>query len=216
MGIVQVVCGACCAVLGILLLTFNAVSLGSLSGFPIWAGIGLYLVAGILGIVAASKKSKRLVLAFMVMSIISATAAGAGVIVHSISAAIGPLFNRGGYYMSSVACDSIIALISMVELIIAIIGASMTCGALRNKQCVVQYQAAPMQVVGMNYQPQPMYTQQVPQPQYTGGPLQGVPLQGVQGAQQAGAFGGSPLPAQYTAGGEEKLPIDPPQYQTPN
>ena len=55
-----------------------------------------------------------------------------------------------------------------------------------------------MQVVGMNYQPQPMYTQQVAQPQYTGGPLQGVPIQGVpiqgvpiqgvQGAQQAGMY----------------------------
>ena len=38
--------------------------------------------------------------AFMVMSIISATAAGAAVILHSISAAIGPLFNRRGYYVS--------------------------------------------------------------------------------------------------------------------
>ncbi len=209
MGVVQVACGACSAVLGFVLL-FSP-SLGSISGFPIWGGIGLYLVAGILGIVAASKKSKRLVLAFMVMSIIAAVAAGAAVILHSLSAAIGPLYYYRGYYNGiTTACDLTITMIALVELIIAIIGASMTCGALRKEQCVVQYQAAPMQVGGMTYQPQSMYTQQVAQPQYTAGPLQGV-----QGAQQAGAFGASPPPAQHPAGGEGKLPVDPPQYQSP-
>ncbi|XP_066274466.1 membrane-spanning 4-domains subfamily A member 4A-like [Branchiostoma lanceolatum] len=69
LSITQVVCGGIAIVLGVVIIVILASN--SYTGYPIWIG-ALFLSTGIVGIFAAVRKTTCMMIAFMVLSILSA------------------------------------------------------------------------------------------------------------------------------------------------
>ncbi|XP_038058896.1 uncharacterized protein LOC119730980 [Patiria miniata] len=179
-GIIQVVLGSLTVILGIVTLTeFGQFFFFGDIGSPIWCGILFYVVAGILGIVSGCKKHSGVAVGYMVMSILACLAAccviGFGAAMMAIiNQVCHPIYTRYrydytyGYRGQSVsyyddppsfcylqaavnAVYAILIILALVEFVVAIIGASMTCGPLCSggsaTQTVIQYQAQPHLVV---------------------------------------------------------------------
>ncbi|XP_038058894.1 uncharacterized protein LOC119730179 [Patiria miniata] len=179
-GIIQVVFGSLTVILGIATVTaFDSFYSTSDIGSPIWCGILFYVVAGILGIVSGWKKNSGVAVGYMVMSILACLATccviGAGAArMSAINQVCHPIYTRYRYsytysyprqivsyydyppsfcYLQA-AINGVYAtliLLALAEFVVAIIGASMTCGPLCSggsaTQTVIQYQAQPHMVI---------------------------------------------------------------------
>ncbi|XP_038057485.1 uncharacterized protein LOC119729054 [Patiria miniata] len=144
LGILQIILAAGSAVAG----TVNIIAFSTLSvvACPIWGGLMFYLPAGILGVVSAcvSPSSRRCVaVGWMVMSILAAVMAGGNIIYAGISIATDQYYN-GTLVM---AMDGIVTVVSLAELIIAIVSAVYCClirGELPSQNTpTIQYMTAP-------------------------------------------------------------------------
>ncbi|XP_072016144.1 uncharacterized protein [Amphiura filiformis] len=112
-------------------LVFSNVSLS------FWAGLCFYLITGIIGIQGARKKTKCLVIAYMVMSIITSVIAGFQVIFESVGAVLSEYCYEEHlefryvqvchYVVGLLVCHSLAALIGFVEMVIAIVSAAYCC-----------------------------------------------------------------------------------------
>ncbi|XP_022095748.1 uncharacterized protein LOC110981980 [Acanthaster planci] len=169
-GITQVVLGSLTIIFGIVTQTALKKRYWTDLGSPIWCGLLFYVVAGILGIVSGSKRSQGVAIAYMVMSILACLSACFVIIVSAvILASVNEYSCR--YYSSNdygfynyrynyrevcslkgaiTSVYAIVILLAVVEFVISIIGASMTCsplcGAFPVTHTVVQYQVPPQTV----------------------------------------------------------------------
>ncbi|XP_038059741.1 uncharacterized protein LOC119730969 isoform X2 [Patiria miniata] len=178
-GIIQVVLGSLTVILGIVTATRLNGYYGSDIGAPIWCGKLFYVISGILGIVSGWKKHSGVAIGYMVMSILACLATccviGFGAArMALINELCHPIYTRYrysynyGYPGQSVsyydyppsfcylqaAINGVYAtliLLAIVEFVVAIIGASMTCGPLCSggsaTQTVIHYQAQPHMVI---------------------------------------------------------------------
>ncbi|XP_038058839.1 uncharacterized protein LOC119730139 [Patiria miniata] len=166
-GTIQVVLGSLTVIFGIATVTaFNRVYDIIDIGSPIWCGILFYVVAGILGIVSGCKKNSGVAIGYMVMSILACLAtccvigfsAGSMSTINSRCVYYDYSYNSYGRYRYR--CDlkaaingvyATLILLALAEFVVAIVGASMTCGPLCSggsaTQTVIQYQAQPHLVV---------------------------------------------------------------------
>ncbi|XP_072029962.1 uncharacterized protein [Amphiura filiformis] len=138
-GVLQICAGGILILFGII-----ALALGSWYslGWSIWGSICFYIVAGILGVVSKNQ-NRCVIIAYMVMSILSAVGAGSQMIYDA--AAAGNSRFLGSFYCgtytwtwpytsdgcsrqkSIIAMHSLSALTGLAEMIIAIIGAGYCC-----------------------------------------------------------------------------------------
>ncbi|XP_071804716.1 membrane-spanning 4-domains subfamily A member 4A-like [Asterias amurensis] len=141
-------------------------------GAPIWCGVCVFAVAGILGLEAGRKKRSGLVIGYMVMSIISSMAAC--VIIGLSGRMIRADMNscrefrpshvwHGLAAMSSTPCtrsynvrvgvDMCVIVISIAEFVISVVAASFTCCSLyfssnnSSPHTLVTYRACPQQMI---------------------------------------------------------------------
>ncbi|XP_033121242.1 uncharacterized protein LOC117120330 isoform X2 [Anneissia japonica] len=98
--------------------------------FPIWAALGFYLVAGILGVVAGQSDGRNscAIIGCLVMSILAAVTACAHIIVGSFSTEVGLYFDdyyfeRDGWYVVNILS----VLIGVAELVTAIVSSAFMC-----------------------------------------------------------------------------------------
>ncbi|XP_022095751.1 uncharacterized protein LOC110981981 [Acanthaster planci] len=189
-GITQVVLGSLTIIFGIVNQTALKNYYRNDIGSPIWCGLLFYVVAGILGIVSGKKRSRGVAIAYMVMSILASLSA---ICVIGFSAA-GLTFVNGYYcryhYFYTDVCDlkkafigvyATLILLAVVEFVISIIGASMTCSPLCATtpvtHTVIQYQVPQQMMVAGQPQGtvvyntgQPIGAYQVQQGQYPQAP----------------------------------------------
>ncbi|XP_038058840.1 uncharacterized protein LOC119730140, partial [Patiria miniata] len=170
-GVIQVVLGSLTVIFGIVTVTaFGQFYYISDNGSPIWCGILFYVVAGILGIVSGWKKNSGVAVGYMVMSILACLATccviGFGAArMSAINQVCHPIYTRYRYSYNTSFCYlqaaingvyAILILLALVEFVVAIVGASMTCGPLCSggsaTRTVIQYQAQPH--MGVATQPQ--------------------------------------------------------------
>ncbi|XP_038075158.1 uncharacterized protein LOC119742948 [Patiria miniata] len=174
-GIFQVGLGSLTAILGIVTLAvfkrpLNVDDIGS----PIWCGICFYVFAGIFGIVSGSKKNSEVAVGYMVMSILACLATCCVIcfaviwmlFVYSVCTFNSPRYYDYGsyhhYYYPDVPVGcylqnavygvyASLILLALAEFVVAIVGASLTCGPLCSggsaTQTVIHYQARPRVVV---------------------------------------------------------------------
>ncbi|XP_038058852.1 uncharacterized protein LOC119730151 [Patiria miniata] len=187
-GIIQVVLGSLTTILGIVTLTvFGPVFMYLDVGSPAWCGILFYVVAGILGTLSGCKKSSVVAIGYMVMSILACLAACCVIGFGAYMMAFVNSFCRPRGTFLTDLCDlkaavngvyGTLIILALAEFVVAIVGASMTCGPLCNggstTQTVIQYQAVPHVVAAP--QPQGPVLYNIP----TGQPQVAYPAQQVQ------------------------------------
>ncbi|XP_071804715.1 membrane-spanning 4-domains subfamily A member 4A-like [Asterias amurensis] len=125
-------------------------------GTPIWCGLSLFLVAGILGIAGGHKRNSCMIIGYMVMSILSTLAAFGVAYVAGVAIPY-DRFRSCSYYFCSpsgaqLGIDGCLLVIAIAEFVISIVGASLTCCGLQYNgnsapQTVVTYQTYPQQMV---------------------------------------------------------------------
>lgn len=209
-GWIQLSCAIASFVIGIVELILG--SEVSVVGTGIWSGLFFFLPTGILGIVS-KKKNTCVIVAYMVMSIISAIAGflvfAMGITSAAVSAStfctyIGLWYCGYAVVNARVSFDSFLAITGLLELVVAIVAACYCCAGVccGRKQTptnamIYQYQnnATPMMMV-------------VPAPgQQTGQPLlyhQPPPVN-----QPLGTY---PAPVAYPQGGPQPGPGPQPNY----
>ncbi|KAJ8023374.1 hypothetical protein HOLleu_35799 [Holothuria leucospilota] len=159
MGIRQIICGGIEFVFGIVVIGVHSYFLfdhWDYVGWGIWTGL-FAIVTGSLGVL--SQKKRCMVIAYMVTSIITAVLC-AGCFVYAIfGARISHFILQYGGGAANLALYIILCIVFFIHMVISIIGARYTCGALSSATNQSQ------QVV--NYTPQPLHQQYVPPPPYT-------------------------------------------------
>ncbi|XP_070538158.1 membrane-spanning 4-domains subfamily A member 4D-like [Ptychodera flava] len=195
-GIFQIIFGGICVILGITAIVIQCQLREA--GIGIWCGV-MFALAGVFGLLASFKKTNAMIITTMVLSIIAATMAGSACITNIIAAAIEQecyYHYRNYYYFCEsnyggrVAVDSILAVVTLAELVIAILQSVFCCAAYccnqtsstryqstmhfasSNQEGVVQgypmtvLQNPPVQYMapsGVQFVPQNLYQQQAPQ-----------------------------------------------------
>ncbi|XP_022093481.1 uncharacterized protein LOC110980801 [Acanthaster planci] len=132
LGILQIVLTGVSVAVGIVNILFQ--SYLSFIASPIWGGLVFYLPAGILGIVSvttAVSKRRCQATGCMVMSILAACIAAGNIICAGISLSGDTYWGRG-LTAVTMAMDSILIVVSLAELVIAIV-ASVYCCLLLNE-----------------------------------------------------------------------------------
>ncbi|XP_072030932.1 uncharacterized protein [Amphiura filiformis] len=150
--------------------------------WPFWGSLFFYLVTGIVGLHTV-KKTKSVIIAYMVMSILASVIAGGQIIVESVAAVSAPFSNCYSYrrltqsdpyeYNSTsyihdciyqvglVVCHSLAAIIGLAEMVIGIVSAAFCCHGVccgrPSSQTAVQYTAQPEQEPPSYTAPQPVY-----------------------------------------------------------
>ncbi|XP_038075159.1 membrane-spanning 4-domains subfamily A member 4A-like [Patiria miniata] len=182
-GVIQVVLGSLTTILGIVTMTvFKRVFYVSDIGSPIWCGVLFYVVAGIMGIVSGWKKNSRVAIGYMIMSILACLAAccvigfGANVMA-SINIICFSDYHYDSYNAVIYSCDLKLAvngvygtviILALVEFVVAIVGASLTCGLLccggSATQTVIHYQPQPHVVATTQPQGPAFYKVPIGQP----------------------------------------------------
>ncbi|KAJ8023375.1 hypothetical protein HOLleu_35800 [Holothuria leucospilota] len=159
MGITQIICGGIEFVFGIAVICVPSYYFDGLDyvGWGIWTGV-FAIVAGFLGVF--SQKKKGMVIAYMITSIITAVLC-AGCFIYAVFGALYSSFilKHGYREGADLALYIILCIVFFIHMVISIIGASFTCGALSPATNQSQ------QVV--NYTPQPLHQPYVPAPPYT-------------------------------------------------
>jgi hypothetical protein len=163
LGITQVIAGVLCIVFNAVGIAFGA--LISFASIGIWGGI-MFIISGSFGISAAKWRTKCKVIAFMVLSIISATIT----VPLFICCVIGAALDSYNYYCYSyyynyyqtsyncrdirnvaIAMNSLLACLAIIEAVAAIWGSAICCKAAcccnssGNQQVVVPIQYATVQ-----------------------------------------------------------------------
>lgn len=155
MGIVQIICGGIEFVLGIAAICIPTYYFDHIDnvGWGMWTGV-FAIVTGFLGVF--SLKKRCMVIAYMITSIITAVLC-AGCILYAV---FGTIFGTWTYNVAAnLALYIIMCIVFFINMVISIIGASFTCGAL------ISVTNQPQQVV--YYTPQPLQQQYGPTPPYT-------------------------------------------------
>ncbi|XP_038051947.1 uncharacterized protein LOC119724802 [Patiria miniata] len=212
-GITQIVLGSLTVILGIVACVIG--SFYFFIGHAFWCGILLYCVAGILGVVAGQKQSSCVAIAYMVMSIFACLAS---CVVMGFSASAVAIDRQYGYYsyyydngwIGRVAVDAMLLILALVEFVVSIVGASMTCGAICNTapaHTVIHYQAQPQFVVAA--QPQGGYYAPQGQQQFASYPAQQVV------APQGPYFQGQAVPQAQPQAVPQAMPQAAPQAPPP-
>ncbi|XP_038051950.1 uncharacterized protein LOC119724803 isoform X2 [Patiria miniata] len=208
-GITQIVLGSLTVILGIVACVIG--SFYFFIGHAFWCGIGFYCVAGILGVVAGQKQNQCAAIAYMILSIFACLAS---CIVMGISGTAAALDRYSfGFYTDNwegkVAVDAMLAIVALVEFVVSIVGASMTCGAICNTppaHTVIHYQAQPQFVVAAQPQGVTYYAPQGQQ-QFASYPAQQVV------APQGPYFQGQAVPQAPPQAMPQAMPHAAPQYQ---
>ncbi|XP_070540694.1 uncharacterized protein [Ptychodera flava] len=139
-GIFQMIFGGICVILGITAIVIRCQLREA--GIGIWCGV-MFALAGVFGLLASFKKTNAMIITTMVLSIIAATMAGGACITNIIAAAIEEecYYHYRNYYPydydyycdssygGRVAVDSILALVTLAELVIAILQSVFCCAA---------------------------------------------------------------------------------------
>ncbi|XP_078591740.1 uncharacterized protein LOC144870891 isoform X2 [Branchiostoma floridae x Branchiostoma japonicum] len=132
LSITQIVCGSVAILLGIAIIIPG--SQLSWTGYPIWTG-ALFLSTGIIGIFAAKRKTKCMIIPLMVLSIFSSIFAGT---ITLVFAAIALSNDIWGWCWNFPRCptgaiisfDVLLILLALLELGLAIATSVMTCYAI--------------------------------------------------------------------------------------
>ncbi|XP_041473588.1 uncharacterized protein LOC121422506 isoform X2 [Lytechinus variegatus] len=108
-------------------------------GAGIWCSVLIFIPCGTIGVMSSYKKDINLIITYLVLSILTAAGSGALMIVSAISAsATGKCYENDWQYdccsktawISRIACDSVLSVVCLVELIFAIVASSYCCSGL--------------------------------------------------------------------------------------
>ncbi|CAH1254970.1 MS4A4A [Branchiostoma lanceolatum] len=132
LSITQIVCGALAILLGIAIIIPGSGLF--MTGYPIWTG-AMFLSTGIIGIFAAKRKTKCMIIPLMVLSILSSILSGT---VTLVLAAIAIPTDAWGWCWNfpdcpagaTVTIDVLLILLALLELGLAISTSVMTCYAI--------------------------------------------------------------------------------------
>ncbi|XP_078591699.1 uncharacterized protein LOC144870879 [Branchiostoma floridae x Branchiostoma japonicum] len=135
LSITQIVCGSLAILLGIAIIIPG--SQFSWTGYPIWTG-ALFLSTGIIGIFAAKRKTKCMIIPLMVLSVLSSILAGtATLVLAAIALSSNDVwgwcwnFPRSECPMGAIITfDVLLILLALLELGLAIATSVMTCYAI--------------------------------------------------------------------------------------
>nr|XP_054752496.1 uncharacterized protein LOC129258051 [Lytechinus pictus] len=145
------------------------------TGMGIWASVLFYIPTGILGI-CTYQKNNCVIIAYLTMCIISAVCAFIQMVAGSISSSITSGLScyiyeycGGSILAGRVASDALLAVLGVIEMVVAIVGSAYCCGGMAcahsspttTTTTVYTQQAAPM-VVTTGQFPQPVGIAQPP------------------------------------------------------
>lgn len=155
MGIIQIISGGIEFVLGIALICLPTDYFDHIDyvGWGIWTGV-FAIVTGFLGVFSLTKRC--MVIAYMITSIITAVLC-TGCFLYAVFGVLIGSYGTNG--TANLALYIILCIVFFTHMVISIIGASFTCGAL------ISSTNQPQQVV--YYTPQPLHQQYGPTPPYT-------------------------------------------------
>eukprot|EP00057_Strongylocentrotus_purpuratus_P005011 XP_003729975.1 PREDICTED: uncharacterized protein LOC100890055 [Strongylocentrotus purpuratus] len=159
----------------------------------IWASVLFYIPTGILGI-CSMQKNTCVIIGYLTMCIITANVAFGQMIVGSIGAGIissdySSGYNEPGLREASIASDSLLAILGLIEMIVAIVASAFCCGGMA---CGNSSSLTTTTVYTQQNQPMVVTTGQYTQP---AGIAQSPPAYNVQ---QAYPLAGQPVaPAPY-------------------
>ncbi|XP_030830514.1 uncharacterized protein LOC105440089 [Strongylocentrotus purpuratus] len=131
-------CGAvCCVILAIAQIVLES-GIGRY-GSGIWCSALVFIPCGVVGIISSYKKNANLIIAYLVLSILTAAGSGGVMIVSAISAsATGRCYESDWQYdccskstwIGRIVSDSMLSIVCLLEMIIAIVAASYCCSGL--------------------------------------------------------------------------------------
>ncbi|XP_078591672.1 uncharacterized protein LOC144870864 isoform X2 [Branchiostoma floridae x Branchiostoma japonicum] len=134
LSITQIVCGSVVILLGIAIIIPGSALFRT--GYPIWTG-ALFLSTGIIGIFAAKRKTKCMIIPLMVLSILSSILAGTVTLVLAAIALSYDVWIWCDHFPGSecptgaiVTFDGLLILLALLELGLAIATSVMTCYAI--------------------------------------------------------------------------------------
>ncbi|XP_070537193.1 membrane-spanning 4-domains subfamily A member 4A-like isoform X2 [Ptychodera flava] len=159
LGAMQIVLGSLCVLFGIIILLLNGAI--SFIAAPLWCG-AIFIVTGLLGVLAANWKTSGVIISSMVMCILTATLfyptlfgiMVATMVIEAIDSCYYDYSRHGswGDYIcddrdTKLAIEGVILFLGFIDFVVAIVNSAFCCGALcckpRNVSPVVYYTVQP-------------------------------------------------------------------------
>ncbi|XP_070537204.1 membrane-spanning 4-domains subfamily A member 4A-like [Ptychodera flava] len=158
LGATQIVLGSLCVVFGIVILVHEALYI-SLIAAPIWCG-ATFFVTGLLGVLAAKRKTNGLIISSMLMCILTASLFCPtlfGIMVATmVMEAYYPCYHEYRYGLGTFSCgnrffrqsiEGVILFLVFINFVVAIVNSIYCCRAIccksRNTKPIVYYIAQP-------------------------------------------------------------------------
>ncbi|KAJ8290069.1 hypothetical protein GJAV_G00008380 [Gymnothorax javanicus] len=132
LGTVQIMIGLFVILVGIII-SIAGSYVGVYSGFVFWGGL-IFISSGALSVAATNKLNRCLVRGALGMNIISAIAAGIGIILFSLEFAFGWLYDATSYGFQTLSdgTKGVLMLFTFLELLISISVSAFACSAVCN------------------------------------------------------------------------------------